>query len=444
MQLKKRGYVKTAVATFAAALLGSGAMAGAQNSGIESSLLLYSETDRVKAAEGIVSYHRELSGGQGIGLKLTLDGLTGASPNGAAPTDRIQTFTRPSGNGSYQAQPGEIPLDDTFKDTRFALDGTFNQPLNRVTNLTLGGHFSGEHDYSSFGVNAGLTHDLFRRNTTVGLSASFSHDVISPEGGAPIPLSSMVAARDDDGGEDDEHEGGESEFEGEDDDGEGGGSSKSKDVFDILAGFSQVLDRKTIFRFNYSYSHSSGYNNDPYKIVSIVQNESGDTPGDPLDYIYENRPDTRTKQALYGQLRRYLGGHTVDLSYRYFWDDWGITSHTVDFYFKWNFKGGQALQPHVRWYHQNQADFYRTYLVDGDPMPQNVSADYRLATYDGLTLGLQYSFPVAEGSRLSLSAEHYSQTGDRSPPEAIGVLNNYDLFPDMKVIMFRLGFSHDF
>jgi hypothetical protein len=173
LQLNRKKHIKTAVATFAAALLGSGAIAGAQSSSVESSLLLYSETSRIKAAEGIVSYNREYSGGRSFGVKLTLDGLTGASPNGAAPSDKIQTFTRPSGSGSYQTQAGEIPLDDTFRDTRYAIDGNFRQPLNRVTDMTIGGHFSGEHDYSSFGLNAGLTRDFNRRNTTLGASVSF-------------------------------------------------------------------------------------------------------------------------------------------------------------------------------------------------------------------------------------------------------------------------------
>jgi hypothetical protein len=418
LQLNRKKHIKTAVATFAAALLGSGAIAGAQSSSVESSLLLYSETSRIKAAEGIVSY----------------------SPNGAAPSDKIQTFTRPSGSGSYQTQAGEIPLDDTFRDTRYAIDGNFRQPLNRVTDMTIGGHFSGEHDYSSFGLNAGLTRDFNRRNTTLGASVSFSHDKVSPEGGAPIPLSSMQPPGEN--GEDVGHENEGGEFE-DDDDG-GGSPGKNKNVLDALIGFNQVLDRKTIFRFNYSFSHSAGYLNDPYKLISIVQNENSASPGEPVEYLYESRPESHNKHALYSELRRYLGGNTVNLSYRYFWDNWGITSQTVDLSYLWHIRGSKTLQPHLRWYHQNRADFYRTYLADNDPLPQHVSADYRLAKYDALTAGLQYSFLIGKASRISLTAEHYSQFGDRSPPEAIGILKNYDMFPDLKAIMFRIGFSSDF
>jgi hypothetical protein len=263
---------------------------------------------------------------------------------------------------------------------------------------------------------------------------------LSPEGGAPIPLSSMQPPGEN--GEDVGHENEGGEFE-DDDDG-GGSPGKDKNVFDALIGFNQVLDRKTIFRFNYSFSHSAGYLNDPYKLISIVQNENSASPGEPVEYLYESRPESHNKHALYSELRRYLGGNTVNLSYRYFWDNWGITSQTVDLSYLWHIRGSKTLQPHLRWYHQNRADFYRTYLADNDPLPQHVSADYRLAKYDALTAGLQYSFLIGKASRISLTAEHYSQFGDRSPPEAIGILKNYDMFPDLKAIMFRIGFSSDF
>ena len=76
--------------------------------------------------------------------------------------------------------------------------------------------------------------------------------------------------------------------------------------------------------------------------------------------------------------------------------------------------------------------------------PANASADYRLAPFHALTLGLQYLFPVARGSHFSVGAEYYSQVGDLSPPQSMGVLSQYKLFPDMDAVMIRVGFSHDF
>ena len=436
MQLNQPTSIRGAVATLTAALLSSGAAAATPPlDKVESSILLYSETNRVTALEGVVSADKTFAGDQKLRMKLTFDGLTGASPNGATPSAGIQTFTRPSGHGSYSVNPGELPLDDTFQDTRVALNAAFSQPLSRLTILSTGVNFSTEYDYLSLGANAGISQEMNGRNTTLSFSAAFSHDQISPEGGIPDPLTLLSAVS---GGaeDDDEHE--------DDDDRGRLSDSDTKDVIDLVAGVSQIIDRKTIARFNYSFSRVSGYQTDPFKIISIVSGPSTANAGEPLDYLYESRPDSRTKNAVFGEVRRYFGGHTVDLSYRYFWDDWGIRSHTVDFAYRLPLGSDKALLPRVRWYHQTQADFYHAFLVDGQSVPQHVSADYRLAKFDAVTVGLAYAFPIAEHSHLKIGAEYYSQFGDKSPPEAFGSLRQYDLFPKLDALMIRLGYVHNF
>ncbi len=430
MQLAGKSSIRSALTAVTAMLIGSSLANAEGGDRLESSLLLYSETNRVQAAEGIVSLSHALKGGRTITGRFSFDALTGPSPSGATPSDNIQTFTRPSGNGSYTAQPGETPLDDTFRDNRVSLDGTYSQPLDRLTTLDIGGHFSSEHDYTSFGANLALIRDFNRRNTTLSLAAAVSHDLVQPEGGAPVPLSSMSTPAS--GGEEDEFE--ESRHE----------SNRSKNVIDAVLGLTQVLDRQTLVRFNYSFNHASGYLTDPYKLLSIVQDRSGAEPGEPVDYIYESRPDGRTKHALYAEARRYIRGHTVNLSYRHFWDSWGTRSHTVDLHYRLPLSGGHALQPHVRWYHQSAADFYRSYLIEGAKVPSSASADYRLAPFHALTLGLQYTLPVGPKTSLSIGAEYYHQAGDISPPQSMGSLSQIDLFPELKAIMVRMGFSYEF
>lgn len=432
MQLNKRKSIRSALTAITATLIGTGVTHASSNTQVESSILLYSERNRVQAAEGILSLSHALTGGRLLNARLTLDALTGASPNGATPSSHIQTFTRPSGNGSYTVKPGEIPLDDTFKDTRYSFDGSYTRPLDHLTPLVLGAHLSTEHDYTSLGANAGISRDFNRRNTTLSLSVALSHDIVRPQGGAPIPLSLMTAP-------------GEGEREREDDDegGEGSSSSEGKNVVDAVFGITQVLDRKTVLRLNYSSSHSSGYLNDPYKLLSIVQEPTSAEAGEPLRYVYESRPDSHLKHALFAELRRYLGGQTMSLSYRYYWDDWGINSHTVDLRYRIPMSNGHALQPHFRWYKQTGADFYRTYLLDGASQSVHASADYRLAPFHAVTLGLQYLFPVSRNAHLSIGAEYYYQSGDLSPPASMGVLSRYELFPKLDAAIVRVGFSHD-
>jgi hypothetical protein len=432
MQLKRTEPIRATLTAFTAALLGTSASARAADPGkVDSSLLIYSEVNRVTAAEGVFDLTKPVSDRRTYTLRLTLDALTGASPNGATPSSHVQSFTGASGTVGYTAPAGAIPLDNTFSDRRFAVDGTLLESLDRLTVFSVGGHLSFERDYSSFGVNGGISRDVNRRNTTIGISGSYSHDTVSPRGGAPTPLTSMPAPTSGTGGEGD----------GE---GEGGGSGpgQGKDIEGVIASLSQVLGRRTLLQANYSFEHSSGYLTDPYKLLSVVQDETSATPGEPADYLYENRPDARSKQALYGELRQYIAGATADVSYRYFWDDWGITSHAVDVFTRVPVSHGHAIEPHVRWYRQSAADFYHTYLVQGEQTPQFASADSRLAAFDAWTYGLKYSLPVGENDALGFSAEYYTQKGTRSPPNPIGILSQYDLFPALDVFMFRVGYSH--
>jgi hypothetical protein len=434
MQLDARKSIRATVSAITATLLGSSA-AGA-DSNLDSSLLIYSEKGRVTVSEGLFSFLHKFSERRSVGLKLTLDALTGASPNGATPASTPQTFTSPSGGSSYTTPAGEIPLDNTFQDQRIALDGTLIESLDRITFLNVGGHLSLEHDYTSLGLNGRLTRDFNRRNTTLGVSASYNYDIVRPLGGAPVPLASMPPPGENEG-----------EDEGEGEDGEEGGaifSGEGKNVLNLVVGVTQVVDRKTVVRMDYSAHRSSGYLNDPYKIVSVVQDANSAAPGEPADYIFESRPDTRLKQALYGEMRRYVAGSTVNVSYRYFWDDWEINSHTADFSV-WMPVGkkGHAVEPHYRWYRQSEANFHNYYLLQGHTLPSHASADSRLAEFDAHTFGLRYVFPLG-GGNLSLTGEYYTQNSKRGPPNAVGILSQYNLFPPMDVYMARVGYSHGF
>ena len=146
-----------------------------------------------------------------------------------------------------------------------------------------------------------------------------------------------------------------------------------KTTADILLGFTQVINRRMIMQFNYSYSMVDGLLTDPFKIVSIV-NENGLTQ----DNIYEKRPDQRTKQSTFVQAKYHFDSAIIDLSYRYMWDDWEIKSHTVDSRFRFSLAGDSYIEPHIRFYQQEAASFYRPFLHQSDTLPQFVSADYRI------------------------------------------------------------------
>jgi len=402
----------SAVCTLLGAVPAAQAAQAAEDAGkkwdIDAAVLYYQEADnRVSAIEPVISLRRGFSGNRALNVKFTLDALTGATPNGATPTNVPQTFTRPSGSDSYVVQPGETPLDDTFKDTRLAVNGSWQQPVGRLSLLTLGGNFSKEYDFLSVGGNALLARDFNDRNTTLTFGLALEQDSVDPVGGVPIPLASMAAA-----GTLQPRQGG----------------SESKTVVDAMVGITQVLSPRTLTQVNYSLSQNSGYLNDPYKLLSVVDPVTGAT----VRNVYENRPDTRSKHALYWLMRHRLKRDVVSGDYRFFFDDWGVTSHTLGLNYRWQPSKKFWFEPLVRYYTQSEADFFRIQLVDGQPIPVEASADYRLTAFNGLTFGLKHGWMFANGHELILKLEYYTTQGDDSPSEAIGVQRGLDLYPNLK------------
>jgi hypothetical protein len=389
---------------------------------INGGLLYYSETDRVRAIEPVLGVRKEIDDTEFVSVRMVADSLTGASPNGAAPSDVAQTFTSPSGEETYTTQANETPLDPTFKDLRTALNVEWDKPLTQRLRGVFGFNYSTEHDYTSLGISASLAQDFNQRNTTLTLATSLSNDSLDPEGGVPVGFSTMPAS-------------GDKTITG---------SNETKDNRELLLGVTQVISRSTLMQVNYSYGQSSGYLSDPYKILSVLENDgSGDLRTTDRPYVFENRPDKRTYQSLYWKgVHQLANEDVITVSYRYFWDDWDIASHTVDARYRFELGGGHYLQPHLRYYQQSAADFYRQTLTDGEESTlQYASADYRLGELTTQTLGLKYGREFDNGAEWNIRAELMQQSGKTRSEDAVGKLQNQDLFPDMDAYIVNAGFT---
>jgi hypothetical protein len=365
-------------------------------------------------------------------MSLTVDSLTGATPNGAVPANVVQTFTGPSGGESYSIAPGEQPLDTTFLDTRVALTASWQQSLGESMRWSLGFSGSDEYDYLHLGIDGRLERDFNNRNTTVYFGAAYGQDEINPVGGTPVGLAPMF-------GEDDEND---------DDDDEGRDGNLTKDVMDVLVGVTQVLSRRSLLELSFSYGQSDGYLTDPYKILSVVDPVTGvPVPGQagevPFLYLYEKRPDSRAKQSLFAEWRYAFDRDSMAINFRVMDDDWGVTSQTVDARYRWNINDRSYLEPHLRYYVQGAADFYRTALFDGDPLPEFASADSRLADMDAYTAGVKYGHRTDRGE-FSVRLEYYNQDGDASPGSSVGDLVNYDLVPPLTAVIAQFGYKFRF
>lgn len=436
MQLKNKKSISSALATATCTLLGTSSD-DAQALGtdtpweIDSAVLFYSEEDRVTAFEPVFKARKELDDKEFLSFRLVIDALTGSSASGAVPMPFRQTFTKPSGNGTYETPANETPLDDTFRDTRVALSVDWEKPVKQDLIAVYGAYLSREYDYTSLGGSATFSLDTNNKNTTYTGGISLGFDLIEPVGGTPVGMTEMP-----------DYQGGvEKQTEG---------SSENKTVVDLLFGVTQILSRHSLLQLNYSIGSNSGYLTDPYKLLSVIDDNQASTDygeiinqglADGYSYRHENRPDSRLSQSLYAKYVHQFTEDVINISYRYFWDDWGIKSHTIDGRYRFEIGGGHYLQPHLRYYTQSAADFYKPFLLDSeDEGVTEASADYRLGDLVTTTIGLLYGVEFNKNHEFTIRAELMNQKVDE-PSNKFGALNSLDLSTDLDAYILQLGYS---
>ncbi|HUX74114.1 MAG TPA: DUF3570 domain-containing protein [Steroidobacteraceae bacterium] len=404
--------------------------------GVDSALAYYHESGRITAIEPIVNVAKDYGDGKTFSAQFIFDSLSGSTPNGALPSTKAQTFASPSGKSLsaapttytsssgqlvsqsapiYTIEPGQLPMDPHYHDQRLALSGDWGLPLTRLLTASAGGKLSYESDFLSVSANAGIARDFNEKNTTLSFQLNDEFDSLRPIGGAPVAGSDYALFQ------------------------KGGG--KSKDGVGAMLGLTQVLSRRWLTELNLSVDRFKGYLNDPYKIISIIDG-AGNTTG----YLYEKRPDTRTRKSLYWENRTAWGRVSAALSLRYMTDTWRVRSDTAQIHVRWwNFDRDRYLEPTVRWYRQSAADFYTPWLDSAGARISYASSDARLGAFQAVTYGLKYGAKLDDAdlqssSQFSLRLEYYQQTPDHRQ-SAPGALQGLDLYPGLKAILLQVGWK---
>lgn len=237
---------------------------------------------------------------------------------------------------------------------------------------TLAAGVSVENDYLA--INGSLTGERYfnEKNTTLTSGGGFSIDRITPTDADLDPLRVSEA---------------------------------HKQSYSLFAGVSQVLGRGSVVQSSLSYQYSHGFLSDPYKRVLVE--------GAP---IADSRPGTRHQLAWLTRFRQHLDGVNASFhaDYRFAFDDWAITSHTVELAWYQGLFWQLRLVPALRYYSQSQADFYAPWFETA-PGSGHASSDYRLSPYGALSWRIAAEKDFAIGSsrwRLHAGWERYLSDAD--------------------------------
>jgi hypothetical protein len=384
---------------------------------VDTSVLYYREENgRVHATEPVAAFTINRTDGQILSLRLVADTLTGATPNGATPSRFAQTFVARGNSTTGATQdvnvpPHALPLDLAFRDQRYAADLGYSFLVDPNRRLSIGAGASNEHDYRSRSLNFGLAWDFNRKNSTAAIGVNFEADQSRPIFGTPKPLAPIDGLDKPSG-------------------------NASKHVTSIVIGVTQVMSRTWLAQLNYEIGFSSGYQTDPYRYITVV-----DAHGDPVQYLFESRPTSRQRQSVYLANKVAIGSSVLDLSARLYTDSWGVKSGTLEAAYRVPLGARLYIQPSIRGYAQTHADFFRHYLVRGEPLPAYASSDSRIGSFRAVTLAVQVGLKFRRQDEFFVRGAWYSQAGDRHPKGAIGDQANENLFSGVNAVSVMVGYS---
>lgn len=190
----------------------------------------------------------------------------------------------------------------------------------------------------------------------------------------------------------------------------------------------QVLTKKTILSLTYDIITDEGFLNNPYRQVRYL--DSGSASG--YSFQAENYPRTRTSNAASFNLRYHLPYRAAAfIGYRFFTDSWGIKADTIEIGYTHPLKDNWMFDTSIRYYTQNQADFY------SDLFPFKDAQNF-LARDKELSNLTDYSFNI--GVSYALNSDNLSLFEKASANLYFShIIFNYDNFRDIRQSSYAAG-----
>ncbi|MGE3163867.1 MAG: DUF3570 domain-containing protein [Planctomycetota bacterium] len=240
----------------------------------------------------------------------------------------------------------------------------------------LGGHgsFSSEYDYNSIGAGVFVAHDLADRNATIKLDFGGFFDTVD-----------IIRF---DGTE-----------EGDDD----------RTTLSTGITWYQIVDPKTHFEVGTVVAHQTGFLETPYNAVVIEDDSLAPNPA--LENlargreIIEELPDSRTRLALHGRVRRAFTRRTaVELGSRIYTDTWGVTGLSLEpSLHHWLVQERLRVRLRYRFYTQTAADDFEEHVRTETRFR---TQDSDLADFTSHMVGVRFDWQVTDDFRWDIGADY--------------------------------------
>ena len=366
------------------------------------------------------------------------DNRSGASRGGRGDDDDKNYSKANTTKGSPWVESSGASRSDIWAHGDFGYNHSSND-RNKIWNANI--NFAVEYDYTSFGLGAGYTRLFNKKNTEVSLKGNVYLDTWNPR--YPTELDSFLEA-------------GQSLnrgfFSGIDILDQNGNiinkngpnvwrpfnttlvDNKSRNTFSASFSFSQILSKNAQISLFIDAIQQDGWLSSPMQRVyfgdranyyignaSSIPNYTSSSNRDVFQLAddIERLPSTRFKIPIGMRFNYYINElFVLRTYYRYYTDDWGVTSHTAEIELPIKIADKFTLYPSYRYYTQTAADYFGSYeqLLSTQ---QFYTSDYDLSDFDAnqYGVGIKYTdiFTKLHVGRLHLkNAELKYNRYDRS------------------------------
>lgn len=287
----------------------------------------FADSDNIHVHSHYTDYLLELENGADVQVEwnrevVIVPGVQ-AVPGSDEATDAITSASRPISD-----------VNDAFEDYTKLRDQVRADLEYRFASA--GYYVSNETDYFAQQVSGGLNYGLWGDNTNIAVGSSYGWDDIQPLA---------------------------------DQDTENFADSKSNTYWNAV--LTQVLTRSTVVRIGGEMNIARGILHNPYRNVY-----AGGGPEAEL------HPERRERRDLFFKLNQYFTNRSsLNISYKYYTDDWGIDSHTLGGRLNQYLTDDVLIRYRYRFYDQTASFFFMDEYPTAEGIDGYRTGDYRMGEF---------------------------------------------------------------
>lgn len=242
--------------------------------------------------------------------------------------------------------------------------------LTEYATLTVAGGFAGEKDYLSGTVSAGVSTDLYNRNTQIAIDYTHNFDRVCDAANAEnqeILALQPLDSSDDCFGNSDLTQ------------------TRKLSIDSVQLAVTQVATPWLVFQLGATGQHLNGFQSNPYRAVLLGRRA-----------VQEHVPTLRNRLALFGRAKLALKPirGAIEMNVRGYFDSWAVESFTGQLSWDQYVARPLIVRVRARWHVQDSAVFYRdgNEYATGGPAGSYWTGDRELSALMNTTAGVKVTY----------------------------------------------------